>query len=177
MIIAIAGQAGSGKSSVATALAKRLGYKHYSIGDLRRHAAEKRGMTLAEYNKLGETDPSTDKEADAFAEKLGKEEDNFVIDGRMIFHFIPHSVKVFLHADLNERAKRVYQDERKAEHFHNLDDVKQALEEREKSDRTRYKKYYTLDSFNKEHHDLVIDTSDLNVDEVVSRIMDFLKTP
>jgi len=35
MIITIAGEGGSGKSTVARILAKKLDYKHYSTGDLR----------------------------------------------------------------------------------------------------------------------------------------------
>ncbi|NIO22939.1 MAG: AAA family ATPase, partial [Candidatus Aenigmarchaeota archaeon] len=72
MIITIAGQAGSGKSSVAEFLAKRLGFKRYSMGDLRRKAAYERGMTLAEFNKLGEKDDFTDRFVDELQEKLGK---------------------------------------------------------------------------------------------------------
>lgn len=60
-----------------------------------RHSA-KRGMTLAEYNKLGETDPSTDIEVDEYQKKLGETEDNFIIEGRTSWHFIPHSLKFLL---------------------------------------------------------------------------------
>jgi cytidylate kinase len=42
MIITIAGTVGSGKSTVGRIIAKRLGLKHYSIGDLMREMAEQR---------------------------------------------------------------------------------------------------------------------------------------
>ncbi len=113
MIITISGQAGSGKSTVARMLAKKLGFKHYSMGDLRRKMALKKGITLAELNKLGEKEDFTDKDVDEHQKRLGEKEDNFVIDGRTSFHFIPHSVKVYLKAGIKERAKRVFQDERK----------------------------------------------------------------
>ncbi|MFH1364907.1 MAG: AAA family ATPase, partial [Candidatus Aenigmatarchaeota archaeon] len=89
MIISICGISGSGKSTISKLLAERLGYKHYSIGEIRRKMAVDRGMTLAELNKLGEKEDFTDKEVDKFQEELGKKEDNFVIDGRTSFHFIP----------------------------------------------------------------------------------------
>src|SRR4030067_215399 len=115
IIITIHGQAGSGKSSISKLLAKRLRYKHYSVGDLRRQIAKKHGIPLTELNKLGEKHDWTDRGPDELQQELGKKEDNFVIDGRTCFFFIPHSFKVYLHADIKVRAKRVLKDERKAE--------------------------------------------------------------
>ena len=77
MIISISGTPGAGKSTVAPMLADKLGYKRYYMGGLRREAARKRGLTIEEYNKLGETDPSTDLEVDRYQEELGKKENNF----------------------------------------------------------------------------------------------------
>jgi cytidylate kinase len=171
MIITIHGQAGSGKSSISKLLAKRLKYKHYSIGDLRRQFAKKHGLTLAQLNKLGETEDWTDKEPDKMQQKLGKEQDNFVIDSRLGFHSIPHSFKVYLHADLEVRAKRVFKDERKAESFRSLKDAEQELVSREKSDRLRYRKYYNLDISDMKNYDLVIDTTKLTKKQIVDRII------
>ena len=74
MIITIGGQAGSGKSSVGELLAKRIGYRYWSMGDIRREMARKRGMTLREFNKLGEREDFTDKEVDEFQRELGKKD-------------------------------------------------------------------------------------------------------
>jgi len=175
MIITISGQAGSGKSTAAKLLAKKLRMKHYSVGDLRRKMALERGMTLAQLNRLGEKEIFTDKEADDYQRELGRKEDNFVIDGRLSFHFIPHSVKIFLTADLKVRTKRVFSDERKTEKFHSLEEVEKALVEREKSDIKRYKKYYGINSFDTKYYDLVIDTTRLGPNQVVEKIIKFLK--
>ncbi|MBI2112124.1 AAA family ATPase, partial [Candidatus Woesearchaeota archaeon] len=83
MIITISGTAGSGKSTVGKLLAKKLKYKHYSMGDLQRQIAEQRGITLLELGKLEETDPSIDKELDQKQIQLGKTENKFIIDGRL----------------------------------------------------------------------------------------------
>jgi cytidylate kinase len=176
MIITIHGQAGSGKSSISKLLAKRLRYKHYSMGDLRRQIAKKHGLTLAQLNKLGETEDWTDKEPDELQRKLGKEHDNFVIDCRTGFHFIPHSFKVYLHAELGVRAKRVFQDERKAESFHSIKDAEKELVNRERSDHFRYRKYYRLDITDMKHYDLVIDTTKLTKKQIVERIMEAIKS-
>ncbi len=175
MIITICGQAGSGKSSVAKLLASKLGYKHYSMGDIRRKAAYERGMTLAELNELGEKDPSTDKFADDIQEKLGKEEDNFVVDGRTCFHFIPHSIKIHLHADLDERAGRAMKDERVSERFSTTEDCREALVKRDESDVMRYGKWYGINPNDKGNYDFWISTTDLTLDGVVDRILELIK--
>jgi predicted cytidylate kinase len=175
MIVSIGGQAGSGKSTIAKLLSYKLGYKVYHVGDIRRHMAREKSLTIAEFNKLGESDPTTDKQPDEYQKKLGEEQDNFVIDGRTSFHFIPKSVKVYLDAHLEERAKRVFKDERVSEHFHNMDDVRAALAEREKSDSSRYKNYYNIDCFNKENYDLVIDTTNMKPEDIVDKILLYLR--
>lgn len=175
MIITISGQAGSGKSSVGKLLAKRLGYKHYSMGELRRKAAYERGITLAEFNKLGESEDFTDRFVDELQEKLGKKEDDIVVDGRTSFHFIPHSVKIYLHADLGVRAKRVFSDERKAEGFKTLEECKESLDERENSDDKRYRKYYEINVRGKKNYDYYIDTTGMTIEENVDKIIDMIK--
>lgn len=174
MIISISGQAGSGKSTISKLLAKRLGYKHYSGGDMRRKIARERGLTLAELNKLGETDETTDKEADNSIKKLGETEDNFVIDGRLAFHFIPHSFKILLKADLDTRAKRVYKDKRISEKFEDMEAAKKMLTVRDKSDLYRYEKYYGLNHLEDQNYDLVIETIN-NPDKTVEKIISVLK--
>ncbi len=171
MIITIHGQAGSGKSSISKLLAKRLRYKRYSVGDLRRQIAKKHKLTISQLNKLGERHDWTDKEPDQLQKKLGKQRKNFVIDGRTCFYFIPHSFKVYLHADIKMRAKRVFKDERKAERFRSIKDAEKALLERDRSDRLRYRKYYRLDINKMRHYDLVIDTTSLTKRQIVEKIM------
>ncbi|MFH0804989.1 MAG: AAA family ATPase, partial [Patescibacteria group bacterium] len=108
MIITISGKPGSGKSTVAERLAAALGYRRYYVGAMRREAARKRGMTLAEFNTLGETDHRTDTEFDEQVRQLGQREDNFIIEGRVAFKFIPQSLKVFVDVDEAEGARRIW---------------------------------------------------------------------
>ncbi len=175
MIITISGSAGSGKSTVGKILAKKLGFRHYSIGDMRRKMASERGISIAELNRLGEKTDSTDREPDEYQRELGRKEDNFVIDSRLGFHFIPNSVKVYLDANPETRARRVFSDERNEEKLKSIEDAKKCLVEREKSDKKRYKKYYGVDCYDKSHYDLIIDTSNISAEKVADRIIDFLK--
>ena len=64
MIITISGKAGSGKSTVAKEIARKLELKHYSIGDLMRQMAKEKNISLSELGELAEKDDSIDKELD-----------------------------------------------------------------------------------------------------------------
>jgi len=172
MIISISGRPGSGKSTVAKKLAEKLGYKRYYMGGLRRKEARKRGMTLAEYNRLGERDFSTDKEVDELVKRLGETEDNFIIEGRTAFHFIPHSFKIFLDVDEMEGARRIFnqlkkEGERRNERkdLDSFEDVLEANRERMRSDDFRYRKYYNLDIFKADNYDLYVDTTRMTQEE------------
>ena len=91
MIITIAGDPGSGKSTIARMLAAKLGLMYYSIGAKRRMMAEEREMTLEELNQLGEKEDFTDREVDEWQKKLGETRDGFIMEGRTSFFFIPNS--------------------------------------------------------------------------------------
>ena len=166
MIITIGGLPGSGKSTVAKYLAKKFHLKHMSIGDFRREMAMKRGMTLAELNKLGEKQAFTDKEADEFLKSLGKK-DNLIIDSRLGWHFIPKSVKIFLKVSEKEGAERIFKAGRKTENkYENVKQVIKADKIRIESDRKRYMKYYGIDYCKIENYDIIIDTSAMSIKEM-----------
>jgi len=176
MIIAISGKAGSGKSTVAKELAKRLKLRHYSIGDLMRRMARQKSISLLELSRLAEKDKKIDKELDQMQINLGKKEKHFVIDGRLTAFFIPKAdAKIFLDCDDGVRAKRIIKDERKDEKGRNLKEVIKQIRQREQSERKRYKKYYNVDYYDKEIYDLIVDTSFMSVKDVVGAIMSFVK--
>ncbi|PIN74100.1 cytidylate kinase [Candidatus Woesearchaeota archaeon CG10_big_fil_rev_8_21_14_0_10_45_16] len=177
MIITISGPIGSGKSSVAKLLAKKLKYKHHSTGDLMRQMAKEKKMTLEQLGDLAAKDFSIDQELDERQKQLGKKEDNFVIDGRLSFHFIPQSLKIYLDADPTVRAKRVFQDlkNRPEEAETSLEKVLAKIKKRQKIEIKRYLKYYQLDHTDKRHYDLLLDTSEMPVAEVVDTIIRFVK--
>ncbi len=174
MKITISGNAGSGKSTVAKMIAKKLEYKHYSVGDLMREIATARGVSMVEISNIAESDKSIDEELDAKQKTLGKKEDNFVIDSRLGFYFIPDSFKIFLAVDVKESAKRIFEDSRGEEKFGSIEEGVELLQKRMDSEKIRYKEYYGIDFPNPEDFDLMIDTTELPVKEVVEKILTLL---
>lgn len=175
MIITIGGTGGSGKSTVAKEVAHKLKFKHYSTGQFMREIAEERKISLLELSKIAEQDRSIDEELDRWQIELGRKEDNFVIDGRLSFHFIPNAVKIFLDADFDKRAERIFHDTIRNEHNVSLESSKEKLKKREDSERKRYMAYYNLDPSEHRHYDLVVDTSKIDADKVVDKIIKFLE--
>jgi cytidylate kinase len=176
MIITIGGKPGSGKTTAAKKAAEKLGYKHISIGDLRGRLAQKHGMTIDEFNKLGMKEEWTDKDTDKELEKL-KEEDNIVIDTWVGYHFIPDSIKIFLEVDYKEGAKRIFKNQRPDEpKKKTAEEVEKMIRKRVEDSRARYLKWYDTDILDKSNYDLVIDTTKLGKQEVVDRILNFVKS-
>jgi len=182
MIISISGALGSGKSTIGKKLAEALNWPNYYMGGLRRLAAKKRGLTLAEYNKLGETDPETDMEVDRYQTELGQKEDNFVIEGRTSWHFIPNSLKIYLDVNPEIGAKRIFNDlktnsnRNEDRQLNSWEDTLKSNEERLKSDRLRYQKYFGIDVYDQSHYDFCLDTSNLSINEVFEEILKFVKS-
>ena len=181
MIISISGKPGSGKSTVAQMLSEKLGIKRYYMGGIRREMAKEKGMTIEEFNELGEKDFSTDKWVDDYQAELGKKEDNFVIEGRTSFHFIPRSIKVFLDVSEDEGARRIFEElgtakgqkRNEGKKIKNIPEMKKSLKERQESDKKRYRKYYGFDSTDLKHFDIVIDTTKLDPERVRDKIIAF----
>lgn len=179
MIITLTGLPGAGKSTIAKLLSERLGWTWYSMGDLRGKLAQERGMTIDEYNALGETHAFTDKDVDAYQTKLGKEQNHLIIDGRLSWHFIPDSFKIFLDVNEDEAARRIFeaakQGLRKDEKpYVSPEEVKHRVHDRLASDQKRYKQYYNLDYLDRSNYDLVIDTTSLTPEKIVNCILDKL---
>lgn len=171
MRITIGGLPGSGKTTLAKKLAEKLNINFYSMGDLRRQMAKEIGMTIDQLNKLGEKDPYTDKKVDEQQKTLGEKEDNFVIESRLGFYYLPSdTIKIFLTADPKIRAKRIMSNAREEEKYKSLEEAVKKIDKRTKSDIKRYKKYYPeikTSCYDILNYDFVINTTKLTIDEVI----------
>ena len=176
MIITISGKPGSGKSTVAKMISNKLGLNNYSVGDVRGRMAIKKGMTIDDLNKIGEKEEFTDKKADEYQKKLGEKEDNFVIDGRLSYYFIPNSVRIFLDVNMDVGAQRIFLTKREDEKTEDdIEELKKRLAKRVESDHKRYQKYYGVDFEAKENFDIIIDTTNISPEETTEKIIKFIE--
>ncbi len=173
MIITISGDAGSGKSTVAGLVAKKLRFRHYSVGDFMRQIAKKRKLTLLQVSKLAETDTGIDEELDDMQTELGKTEDRFVLDSRLGWHFIPKSFKVFLKVDIKEAARRIFNDSKRkgVEENKTLEATEENIRNRKVSELKRYREYYKINPYEEKNYGLIIDTTKLAPEDTAERII------
>jgi cytidylate kinase len=112
-----------------------------------------------------------DKELDETQRKLGENDEDLVMDSRLGFYFIPNSYKIFLKVDLNEGAKRIFNDIRDEERYSDLEECKKHLQRRIESEKIRYKQYYDINFPDESKFDLIINTNDISAKEVVDKIV------
>jgi cytidylate kinase len=182
MIITISGLPGSGKSTIAKTLAQKLGFKHYSAGDILRKMAEEKKVPLAKLCAKAEKDGGRiDHELDERTKQLGKNQDDFVLDSRMGFHFIPDSIKIFLDVDPQVACERIFNDvkagKRKEEMkgVKNVEDVREIVAERVRSENSRYHKYYKVQYTDLSHYDMIVNVSHNSIEHIVDEIIRFVK--
>ncbi|MGE5613305.1 MAG: (d)CMP kinase [Bacillota bacterium] len=170
--ISISGDLGSGKSTVCNYLKERYGLKVFSTGQIQRSLAQRHNMDVLAFNKFMESHPEIDGEIDAELVKLGRRNEDMVLDSRMAWHFVPDSFKVYLTVDIDEAARRVMKDQRgEVEKYASADAAKASLAERKKSENLRYINKYGVDCSNLDNYDLVIDTTNISPGEVAEIIM------
>lgn len=179
-IITIAGRPGSGKSSAAKGTAKKLGFEHFSSGDLFRSLGRERGVNVLEANLPGVTE-ELDELVDAKLREIGSTKDELVIDSRTAWHWIPTSFKVFLDLDMLIAASRILDEMSDArlasEHIHREPaEYAKILQRRLDIEAERYRRIYGIDPYDPNNYDLVIDTNTHNSEQTIKKIIDaFMK--
>jgi len=80
MRVTIGGPPGSGTTTVAKIVSKKLQYTHVYTGDIFRNLAKEKNMSLEDFSKLAEKDFSIDMEVDRRQKELGAN-DNIILEG------------------------------------------------------------------------------------------------
>lgn len=176
-IITIAGRPGSGKSTTSKLVASKLGYGHFSSGDLFRAIGKERGLDVFDANLAAETQKDIDEQVDQRLRDIGANDDNLVIDSRMAWHWIPNSFKVFLDLDLEVAAKRIIANADAARLRHenvpnNSKEYAKVLQGRLNSEARRYKNLYDANPYDVDNYDLVVDTDANSIEGVASRVLE-----
>ena len=136
--ISLAGDLGSGKSTVSKIIIDRLGAEYYSTGAIVRGVAEKHGMTVVELNKYMETHPEIDHEIDDGLVALSDVDKLLIIDSRMAWHFTRGTFKVYLSIDIETGAYRIMNANRDGEHRATLEETVKDTRDRRASEKKRY---------------------------------------
>ena len=157
--ISLAGDLGSGKSTVSDLLIKELGAKYYSTGAIVRSIADKRGMTVVELNKYMETHPEIDHEIDDGLIALSDVDEPMIIDSRMAWHFTKGTFKVYLSTDMQTSALRIMGANRRGEHNATLEETVAATKARRESEKKRYFEQYGVDIKDLSNYSLIVDTT------------------
>ena len=112
-IISIAGELASGKGAVSTILMQKLNYGIYRNGEYFRKLAKEMNMDVTAFNEYVKKHPEIDIKIEKSATEYAKENDNFIIDARLGWYAVPESFKVYLTVDIEEAAKRAFNDEKR----------------------------------------------------------------
>lgn len=175
-IITIAGRPGSGKSTTAKEVAKRLDFQHFSSGDLFRALGKERGVDVMQANIAAGVTEELDRLVDGKLRDIGVRKNRLVIDSRTAWHWIPSSYKVFLNLDIEIAAQRILNEVSEArlisEHIHrDPKEYAQLLKRRLDIETNRYKAIYGIDPYDMSNYDLIIDTSVNDTRQVVDKLL------
>ena len=172
-IISISGDLASGKGTVSEILMKKLGHGIYRNGEYFRKLAKEYNMTLSEFGEYVIKHPEIDIEIENSAKEYAKNNDNFIIDARLGWYAVPESFKVYLKVDIDEAAKRAFNDQKRKdlESFSMVEEHRQALIERFEAENDRYFKLYGVRKEDMSNYDLVVDTTEMTPIEVANIII------
>lgn len=153
MILTVSGEIGAGKSTVARSLARSLGLRYLSSGEVFREEARRRGITVSALGRLAEQDPSIDRTIDQLQIAEART-GAIVIDSRLSGWLVDGDVRVWLRAPLEVRARRVA-----ARDAMTVEAARADIETREACERRRYTTLYQIDLSDLTRYHLVLDTA------------------
>lgn len=169
MLVTISGVPGSGKTTVAKLLAKKLDLPHVYAGDLYRREAKRRGLSLEEFNRLCEGDHSIDRKLDADMAERARH-GGCILEGRLAGYLAAEddldALKVWLTASDEVRARRVAQ--RESGDWRELEKENRA---RHASDVRRYKEIYGYDLGDTEVYDLILSSDHRTPEDLVDELV------
>ena len=172
--ISLAGDLGSGKSTVAKIITERTGAEYYATGAIMREVARRHGMDIAEFNVYAETHPETDREIDDGLVALSDDPRDLIIDSRMAWHFTRNTFRVYMTTEPEISAARIMAAKRDVESFGSLEETAAQIVRRRASEKKRYQDLYNVDLTDFNNYTLIVDTSYATPEEVADVILSSL---
>ncbi len=170
--IVLSGNAGSGKSTIGKMLAEKLAVEFLSVGNICRARALELGMDINQFQEYLKKDSEFDKAMDLYITEYARSRNNYILDYRLGFHFLPESFKVLLKVSDDTALKRMGTRARSDEDFSKgtLEGKLKVIRTRNELMRTRFIDVYGADFSDERNYDLVIDTDYAFPEEIIKTI-------
>lgn len=175
MIITISGLHGTGKSTIGKLIAENLGIQYYSTGQAFRDLAQEMNMTIEEFTEYVEKNPKIDEKLDEKIIEIAQK-GNIIIDSQLSGYILKSiaDFKILLLCPLKIRVKRMAERDN-IPYEEKLEETKL----REESELDRFKHLYNIDLSDQEEikntYDLIINTANLTVEEILKKIFTILE--
>jgi len=161
--IIVAGDIGTGTTTLAKNLADKLGWKIVSVGDFFRKYAKEHNIPLWDKEAV---DDNFEREVDQEITRKLKEEKNLVVDSHYAAWFLKGDNEVFkilLLCDKNIATKRIIS----RKHTHK--ETPEEVEKRRQGLYRKFKKLYSSENYeDPKIFNLVIDTTNSSIEETLS---------
>lgn len=173
-IITFGGDLGSGKTTIASRLAKDLCYEELYVGQIFRDMAAEAGLPLEEFYDRLRHNPELERAVDERQAKLMREKDRQVVQGRVAFHFAKQSpfpvVNVFLAVEPRVGAERMKH--RPAYAGKTIPEIMEMTARRVELERERYRMLYGVaDHLDRRQYDVVLDTTNFTENEAYAGVL------
>jgi len=171
VVITISGPHGSGKSTIAKAIAQALNLKYVSSGQTFRRLALENGCDLETFSKKCEKDKAIDRKIDQITIDEAKKGD-VILEGQLAAWMAKDfaDFHIYVTASFDSRIQRIADRD-------NID-FKVAKKEtivRTRSEIIRFKRMYKIDVENKDIYDLILSTDKLSKEDCTDLLVGVCK--
>ena len=175
LVVVISSPPGSGGTTIAKKLAKKLRMKCFSIGMFYKKLSKEKNQSKAA-SELWKTKYGSSEKLHKHMDKMQVEmakKGNVVIESTLGIHFLKRlsKYKIWLDVPLKVRAER----HAKRDKISEKEALKQ-IDKIEEIERREWKRMYGFDYFDQKFNaDFVLDSSKLTITQTVKKILEFIK--
>lgn len=174
--VTIGGKIATGTSSVLAELKNKLDskWKMYSTGDAMRNLAESHGQNIYDFVQNPPVGVDIDQIIDDMA-RAWLEKDYTILDSRCAHGYAPRekTLTILLDAPDEVRLERYFNREKNKKSELTKEAAHERMNMRDALDIPRFQKATNTDAhiYNPEHFDLILDSHQMSVDEIVNKIL------